>query len=248
MKYWKISAGRMMISTILFLKIILKIVCTYILLFCNWFNLEFHTTAFGYGLVDITLTYYLLARLIRCTEKYVTDCMLKCQAARYWGLPLRMANIDIVIIIYYMCQTTPGGHINTVISESWAWYHNEFYISLIDSMATHIGLWQLMCNFEKKTSKLHVTGLCVGNSMVTVEFPAQMASNAEKFSIWWRHHLTSAMPRHVMSSQVRGDITLLKLWRPFCTENNRDNFSQMQVKLTKPFKELWRKLFKFGEF
>ena len=53
-----------------------------------------------------------------------------------------MAIIDIVIIICYMCQTTPGAPINTVISESWAWYHNEFYISPIDSMATHIGLWQ----------------------------------------------------------------------------------------------------------
>ena len=39
-----------------------------------------------------------------------------------------------------------------------------------------------------KTSKLRVTGLCVGNSPVTEEFPAQMASNAENVSIWWRHH------------------------------------------------------------
>ena len=41
---------------------------------------------------------------------------------------------------------------------------------------------------SKKTSKLRVTGLCVGNSLVTGEFPAQMASNAENVSIWWRHH------------------------------------------------------------
>ena len=44
---------------------------------------------------------------------------------------------------------------------------------------------------SKKTSKLRVTGLCVGNSPVTGEFPAQMASNAEKSyhlmtSSWWR--------------------------------------------------------------
>ena len=43
---------------------------------------------------------------------------------------------------------------------------------------------------SKKTSKLRVTGLCVGNSPGTGEFPAQMASNAEKISIWWRHHGT----------------------------------------------------------
>ena len=39
---------------------------------------------------------------------------------------------------------------------------------------------------KKKTSKLRVTGLCEGNSPVTGEFPAQMASNAENVSISWR--------------------------------------------------------------
>ena len=41
---------------------------------------------------------------------------------------------------------------------------------------------------SKKTSKLRITGLCAGNSLVTGEFPAQMASNAKNVSIWWRHH------------------------------------------------------------
>ena len=41
---------------------------------------------------------------------------------------------------------------------------------------------------SKKTSKLCVTGLCAGKSPGTGEFPAQMASNAENVSIWWRHH------------------------------------------------------------
>ena len=50
----------------------------------------------------------------------------------------------------------------------------------------------LNCFFKlrsKKTSKLRVTGLCAGNSPVTGEFPAQMASNAENVSVWWRHHV-----------------------------------------------------------
>ena len=41
---------------------------------------------------------------------------------------------------------------------------------------------------QRKTLKLRVTGLCVGNSPGTGEFPAQMASNAENVSMWWRHH------------------------------------------------------------
>ena len=43
---------------------------------------------------------------------------------------------------------------------------------------------------SKKTSKLRATGLCAWNSPVTGEFTAQMASNAEYVSIWWRHHET----------------------------------------------------------
>ena len=42
---------------------------------------------------------------------------------------------------------------------------------------------------SKTTSKLRVTGLRGGNSPVTVEFPAQRASNAENVSIWWCHHV-----------------------------------------------------------
>ena len=40
----------------------------------------------------------------------------------------------------------------------------------------------------KKTPKLLVTGLCAGNSPVPGELLAEMASNAENVSIWWRHH------------------------------------------------------------
>ena len=42
---------------------------------------------------------------------------------------------------------------------------------------------------SKKTSELRVTGLCAVNSPGTGEFPAQMASNAENVSMWWRHHV-----------------------------------------------------------
>ena len=48
---------------------------------------------------------------------------------------------------------------------------------------------RLFRHISTKTSELDVTGLCVGKSPVTGEFPAQRASYAEMFdSIWWRHH------------------------------------------------------------
>ena len=52
----------------------------------------------------------------------------------------------------------------------------------------HCLLNRLFRRRSKETSKLRVTGLCVWNSPGTGEFPAQMASNAENVSIWWRHH------------------------------------------------------------
>ena len=67
------------------------------------------------------------------------------------------------------------------------WRHNE-----LDSVSNHQPYDCLFnCLFRrrpKKTSKLRVTGLCVGNSPMTGEFPTQRASNAENIFIWWRHH------------------------------------------------------------
>ena len=60
---------------------------------------------------------------------------------------------------------------------------------------------------SKKTSKRRVTGLCAGNSPVTGEFPAQRASNAEKVSIWWRHH-----PFHARSWTCLNKIYLYISW------------------------------------
>ena len=47
---------------------------------------------------------------------------------------------------------------------------------------------------SNKISKLRVTGLCAWNSPETGEFPAQMASNAENVSIWWRLHGNATIP------------------------------------------------------
>ena len=67
------------------------------------------------------------------------------------------------------------------------WRHNGR-----DCVSNHQRLHCLLnCWFRhrsKKTSKLSVTGICVGNSPATDEFPAQKASDAENASIWWRHY------------------------------------------------------------
>ena len=56
----------------------------------------------------------------------------------------------------------------------------------------HCLLNRLFRRRSNKTSYLRVTGLCEGNSPLTGELPAQMASNAENVSIWWRHHVSKS--------------------------------------------------------
>ena len=72
------------------------------------------------------------------------------------------------------------------------WRHNR-----CDSVSNHHPhdclLNRLFRHRSKRTSKLLATGLFAGNSQVAGEFPAQMASNAENVSIWWRYHVTSLL-------------------------------------------------------
>ena len=59
----------------------------------------------------------------------------------------------------------------------------------MSTMASQILASRLFIQAQiKELLKLRVTGLCVGNSPVNGEFPAQKASYAENISIWWRHH------------------------------------------------------------
>ena len=78
-------------------------------------------------------------------------------------------------------------NIDSLASVTLRWSHNER-----DGVSNHQPHDCLLnCLFRrrsKKTSKRRVTGFCVGNSLGTGEFPAQMASYAENVSIWWRHH------------------------------------------------------------
>ena len=76
-----------------------------------------------------------------------------------------------------------------VSTSSLLWRHNG-HDSVLNHQPHGCLLKRLFRRRSKKTSKLRVTGLRAGNLPVTDEFPAQMASNAENFSIWCRHHLT----------------------------------------------------------
>ena len=67
-------------------------------------------------------------------------------------------------------------------------HYNDVTMSVMASQITSLTVVYLKKFIQaqiKETSKFRVTGLCAG----TGEFPAEMASNAENVSIWWRHHV-----------------------------------------------------------
>ena len=91
----------------------------------------------------------------------------------------------------------------------------------IDSVSNHQPpeclLSRLIRRRSKKTSKLRVTGLSAGNSPETGEFPAQMASNAENVSIWWRH-LLHDMTRSQMTNRKTIFAHRASVWLRSCDD------------------------------
>ena len=90
---------------------------------------------------------------------------------------------------WFVACLAPSHYLNPWWPVSLQWRHNER-----DGVSNHqlhdCLIKRLFRHRSKKTSKLRVTGLCVGNSPVTGEFPAQnmqKASNGENVSIWWHH-------------------------------------------------------------
>ena len=75
-------------------------------------------------------------------------------------------------------------------NDTWQYHYRYVIMGVMASQITSLTIvYSTVYSGAKKTSKLRVTVLCVGTSPGTGEFPAQMASNAENVSIWWRRHI-----------------------------------------------------------
>ena len=135
--------------------------------------------------------------IVRCT-KYTIQKNINIQGKTFWNNILRMWYTDMTYGRHWMWRTLfwfrkrnmrfneLRGDLHTR-NQPLQWRHNDH-----DSVSNHQPhdclLNRLFWRRSKKTSKLRVTGLCAGNSPGTGECSAQMASNAENISIWWRHH------------------------------------------------------------
>ena len=66
-------------------------------------------------------------------------------------------------------------------------------------------------------------------AFVTGEFPAQMASNAENVSIWWRHHDFENLQCSLRQQDRRNDDPFV-LWITKMSTDNVDNINLIKVK------------------
>ena len=141
----------------------------------------------------IIMQTFLTALNLLC-QLYTVECVLD-QAITLIYLSCNMGLCIFSLPCHFSCDDWENTcNVTTIKSEVWTinrslqWRYNEH-----DDVSNHQPYNCLLnCLFghrSKKTSKLHVTGLCEGNSPVTGEFPTQRANNAENVSIWWRHHV-----------------------------------------------------------
>ena len=87
------------------------------------------------------------------------------------------------------------------------WHHNG-RDSVSNHQPHHCLFNRLFRRRSKKTSKLRVTGLCVGIHRGPGNSP-QMASYAENVSIWWRHH---GLAEHATDHHYLDEDYLIWLW------------------------------------
>ena len=129
--------------------------------------------------------------------KLINPCRLKrsnyqldCPICLYWQWPfeggMRANPRSRDDTSYFPLQTSRWGCLHALGKSSLQWRHNG-RDGVSNHQPPHCLLNRLFRSRSNKTSKLRVTGHCVGNSPETGEFPTQLASNAENVSIWWRH-------------------------------------------------------------
>ena len=111
-------------------------------------------------------------------------------------------------------------------------HYNDVIMSAIGSQITSPTMVFLTIYSDtdqrKHQGQPRVTGLCAGNSPGTGEFHAQMASNAENVSIWWRHHAV------VMNTFVQASIK-----HPPTQSQVHRNFSNFSTR--KPITVVWKR-------
>ena len=95
------------------------------------------------------------------------------------------SRFTMIHITCYCNQLLVISRLDTAWPDTCRWFTLRWHHNGRDNISNHQPhdclLNRLFRRRSKETSKLRVTGLCVGNSPGTGEFPIQMASNAKMF-------------------------------------------------------------------
>ena len=144
-------------------------------------------------------------------------CFVSCASV---AVDLHMSYIYMLYIIYHIYDNftgtratilfpssseTPGGASPTE-ERTLEWCHNERV-----GVSNH----RLFRRRSKKTSRLHVTGLCERNSPMIGEFPAQRSSKRGNVFIGWRHNgHTDPVRMHDITTVRQGKGKPCIHWEP----------------------------------
>ena len=127
-----------------------------------------------------------LFRIILCRQN-ITHPIQFCRNAD-WSIRLACRLVEFFMRIFESCVSTKIRYWLFMLNMSTLQWHHNGRDGVSNLQPHHCLLNRLLSCRSKKTSKLYVTGLCAGNSPLTGEFLAQMASSAKNVTIWWRHH------------------------------------------------------------
>ena len=131
---------------------------------------------------------------------YITNCAIFLQYCKrfsiyslWWAFGvtmLQMAPIISTLVSIRKQITIKNASLLLLYSMSGNNHYSDAITRVMTSQITGISIVSstVGSGADQKTSKLRVSRLCVSNSLVTGEFPAQKTSGTENVSIWWRHH------------------------------------------------------------
>ena len=143
----------------------------------------------------------------------------------------RQAMIKTYIILNYAYGTY---RISGFLHCTLQWCHNE-HDGVPNCQPHDCSLNRLFKAQIKENSELRVTGLCLGNSPVTGEFPKQRSTKVKNVSVWWHHVLLKTNTFHNTNIAFTGDSTgchdnlWCQQWRQIWP-NNKSQFWCLQNK------------------
>ena len=112
-----------------------------------------------------------------------------------------------------MTSNSSSGYGLVSLGAHFTYHYNDVIMSAMGSQITSLAIVYSAVYSDadqRKHQSSALLAICAGNSPVTGEFPAQMASNAENISIWWRYHGGFTLIPAWISNYIHGTVEVWK--------------------------------------